>query len=124
MTKTVRLTLPMPPSGNNRNVGTGRSTRHSEKYKAFLGEVMVACLNARVDFIEGPIRSDVTIWFHPSYEPDCDNILKTIHDALQGRVYEDDAKIVEGTYRKMPDKQNPRVEVVIATIRTVVERTA
>jgi Holliday junction resolvase RusA-like endonuclease len=114
--KTIRLTLPVPPSGNNRNVGTGRSTRHSEKYKAFLAEVMAACVNGRVEFIEGPIRSDVTIYYHPSREPDCDNILKTVHDALQGWAYPDDARIVAGSYWKLPDKRNPRVEVMIQEV--------
>jgi Holliday junction resolvase RusA-like endonuclease len=117
MTHAIRLTLPVPPSGNTRNVGTGRHTRHSEKYTAFLAEVMAACVNARVEFIEGPVRSDVVIFYHPSREPDCDNVLKTLHDALQGWVYEDDARIVGGTYRKQPDKQNPRVEVVIEAWR-------
>jgi Holliday junction resolvase RusA-like endonuclease len=114
--KTIRLTLPVPPSGNNRNVGTGRSTRHSEKYKAFQAEVMAACVNGRVEFIEGPIRSDVTIYYHPSHEPDCDNILKTVHDALQGWAYVDDKMIVEGSYRKQPDRRNQRVEVVIEAV--------
>jgi Holliday junction resolvase RusA-like endonuclease len=115
--KTIRLTLPVPPSGNNRNVGTGRTTRHSEKYKVFLAEVMAACVNGRVEFIEGPIRSDVTIYYHPSREPDADNVLKTLHDALQGWAYGDDRMIVEGSYRKSPDKHNPRVEVELTAVQ-------
>jgi Holliday junction resolvase RusA-like endonuclease len=121
--KTIRLTLPVPPSGNNRNVGTGRSTRHSEKYKVFLAEVMAACVNGRVEFIEGPIRSDVAIYYHPSREPDCDNILKTVHDALQGWVYSDDGRIVEGSYRKEQDKKNPRIEVEITAVFGALHRT-
>lgn len=118
MTHAIRLTLPMPPSGNTRNTGTGRNTRHSEKYKAFLGEVTVACCNAHVEFIEGPIRSDVTIFYHPAHEPDADNILKTTHDALQGWAYADDKRIVEGAYRKRPDKHNPRVEVELTAVQS------
>lgn len=118
----IRLTLPMPPSGNNRNEGTGKHTHHSAKYTAFLWCVAAACSEAQVVAIEGPIRSDVMIYYHPSYEPDCDNVLKTVHDALQGWAYPDDALIVAGSYEKHPDKRNPRVEVVIAQIRTVLER--
>lgn len=118
----IRLTLPMPPSGNNRNEGTGKHTHHSAKYTAFLWCVAAACSEAQVVAIEGPIRSDVTIYYHPSHEPDCDNVLKSLGDALQGRAYANDTQIVAGSYEKRPDKRNPRVEVVIAQIRTVLER--
>ena len=121
MTHAIRLTLPMPPSGNNRNVGTGKHTRHSEKYTAFLGMVMAACVEARVEYIEGPIRSDVTIFYHPSHEPDVDNVLKSLNDALQGWAFADDKWIVEGSYRKQPDKRNPRVEVELTAVRTEAE---
>jgi Holliday junction resolvase RusA-like endonuclease len=118
----IRLTLPMPPSGNTRNVGTGRNTRHSAKYEAFLKRVMRACAEGQVEELTGPVVSHVAIYYHPSHEPDCDNVLKTVHDALQGWAYPDDALIVAGSYEKNPDKHNPRVEVVIAQIRTVPER--
>ena len=118
----IRLTLPMPPSGNTRSVGTGRNTRHSAKYEAFLKWVMKACAEAQIMELTGPVVSHVEIYYHLSYEPDCDNVLKTVHDALQGRAYPDDALIVGGSYAKYPDKRNPRVEVVIAQIRTVLER--
>ena len=54
--------------------------------------------------LEGNIR--------PTKKPDCDNVLKSIADALNGIAYADDAQIVHATVEKWYSEK-PRVEVVI-----------
>lgn len=44
---------------------------------------------------------------------DCDNLAKSICDALRGIVYVDDAQIVKITIEKFTDKANPRAEIAI-----------
>ena len=58
----------------------------------------------------------MSIYYHPSHEPDCDHILKSVHDSLQGFAYHDDRQIVAGSYRKQVDKAHPRVEIVILPV--------
>jgi len=112
MTATIQLTLPMPPSGNHRNVGSGKHTRHSPEYTAFLEAVGWCALAAGAVPAEGPVRVHVDIYYRRAV--DADNVLKPVHDALQGYAYLNDAQIVAGSYTRQQDKRNPRVEVTIS----------
>ena len=49
---------------------------------------------------------------NPTKKPDCDNVAKTILDALNGRAFEDDKQVVVLHIEKHYDEK-PRVEVEI-----------
>lgn len=51
----------------------------------------------------------------PTKKPDCDNIAKTILDALNGIAYDDDSQVVE-LFIVKKYSENPRVEVTLAEL--------
>ena len=64
--------------------------------------------NKRVEMLAGQVR--------PTKKPDCDNIAKTILDALNGIAYHDDSQIVTLVVEKWYTPDEP---CVIVTIKEV-----
>lgn len=54
-------------------------------------------------------------YIRPAKKPDCDNVIKTVLDALNAIAYRDDAQVVEVSFRKLYGER-PRVEVAIDAI--------
>jgi Holliday junction resolvase RusA-like endonuclease len=87
----------------------------------YRNRIIAAAKLVGVPFFTGPLLMDldvylstekITYWKRGS--GDRDNYLKLVGDALQGIAYEDDACIVGGLPRKLPDDgKGPRIEVTL-----------
>lgn len=51
----------------------------------------------------------------PTKKPDCDNIFKTVADALNGLAYDDDSQVVSASIEKYYS-DSPRIEVTVGSI--------
>ncbi len=108
----IKLTLPYPPSVN-------RIWRHGHgrTYKAtpailWEQQVVLIAKAARVKKLEGPLKITLKL-YRPQKSGDGDNRLKSVCDALQGVVYENDSWFVDYRILRYDDRANPRAEVRI-----------
>lgn len=62
-----------------------------------------------------PLAVSLAFWW-PNGRKDIDSSLKSVLDALQSVVYENDGQIMQLRVSKGVDKAQPRVEVVISEI--------
>ncbi len=72
----------------------------------------------KADLYDGPVKVVVRL-FRPRRIGDIDGSLKALFDALNGRVWEDDAQIVELLVIRGDDKNNPRVELDVSEAEVV-----
>lgn len=120
-----KFRIPGEPTGKGRPRFSTRGgfvkTYTPEKTASFENLAKLCYLDqCGAEKLEGEIRADVTAVFavpqsfskrkkaealkginHPTKKPDCDNIAKTILDALNGIAYEDDKAVVVLTVRKV-----------------------
>lgn len=61
----------------------------------------------------GPVRLVLGLWFPDRRRRDCDNVLKSIQDGLNGIAYDDDSQIVELAVTRHIDPQRPRAEIMV-----------
>ena len=66
--------------------------------------------------IEGDIMMMMVFWFQNRTRPDLFNAPKSIADALQGIVYQNDKQVTIGYLQCLYDNANPRVEVYVDSI--------
>jgi crossover junction endodeoxyribonuclease RusA len=116
--KTVRLTLPEPPSANRYWRHAKGNTYLSPDAVAYRETVWAEACKARVN---KKMACDVIFsfrWFRSRKSGDLDNRVKQLLDSLQhGCVIVSDGQIAElHAYRDDSDKSNPRVELVITPI--------
>jgi crossover junction endodeoxyribonuclease RusA len=112
----VKLTLPLPPSGNHRN---GLDTRGAKPHffatretKAFRQYVALALKAAGVRPTSGPVSVELDVY--PNREGrDLDNVEKTLWDALEGLAYDNDKRIRRKRVEMHPADRVPRVELSI-----------
>jgi crossover junction endodeoxyribonuclease RusA len=106
----LRLTLPYPPSGNDRwNAVSGRyvESREARDYRERVNKQL------KCRPLEGALVVSGVI-YRPTRRGDLDNRLKTLLDALQGVAYRDDGQIQ--AYRDLrldTDPDRPRAELLI-----------
>jgi crossover junction endodeoxyribonuclease RusA len=112
----TRLTLPLPPSGNHRNGLSTRGARvrifRRDATKAFrrLVGLVVKAAGVRPTTEAVAVELDV----YPNREGrDLDNIEKTLWDALEGLVYDNDKRIRRKRVEMHPADRLPRVELAI-----------
>ncbi len=113
MARTLKFTLPYPPSLNNL-YPTSRSGRRylSAEGKSYKQLAAAMALQAGVRVMDGELI--VTMDFYrPRKSGDLSNRVKAAEDALTGIAYHDDSQIVDIHARRFEDKANPRVEVTI-----------
>jgi crossover junction endodeoxyribonuclease RusA len=118
--KTLRLTLPLPPSVNNQYVTVGRRRVLSRGAKAFHRDVAIILrdLAMRADYDEAwvaslrnqPLACDLTFHFETPFRRDLDGGLKIALDAVCGGLGLDDRYIVTLTLAKHLDPLRPRLE--------------
>lgn len=63
--------------------------------------------------LAGPVQVGMKIYFGTKRKCDIDNFNKLVFDALSGVVWRDDSQIEELHIKKLYDKENPRVELLI-----------
>lgn len=109
--RTVRLTLPAPPSANRYwRVFRNRAVMSDEarEYKR-----LVAYLAQRAGLEPAAGEIVLTVrWYRARRSGDLSNRIKIVEDALRGVVYVDDKQVVELHAFRDDDKANPRVEIV------------
>ena len=119
--KTLRLTLPLPPSVNNQYVTVGRRRVLSRDAKAFrkdAGVVIDRMLTegtiseAWLESLRGqPLACDLIFFFETPFKRDLDGGLKISLDAVCERLGLDDRYVVSLTLAKQLDPLRPRVEI-------------
>jgi crossover junction endodeoxyribonuclease RusA len=119
--RTLRLTLPLPPSVNNQYVTVGRRRVLSRAARAFHKDVKVilADLTLRAEFDERwlaslesqPLACDLVFFFETPFRRDLDGGLKIALDAVCGGLGLDDRYIVTLTLAKHLDPLHPRLEM-------------
>lgn len=112
----IRLSLPVPPSGNHRNAISTRGGRvrvfPTAETQAFRKHVALAVKVAGIRLSNEPVAVELDIF--PNREGrDMDNIEKTLWDALEGFVYDDDKRIRRKVVEMHPADRVPRVELSI-----------
>lgn len=110
------FTLPLPPSVNHMYRRGRRGTYLSDAARAWKHAAHIAALEIFPEPLTGEI---VVVWdfYMPDGRSDASNRIKALEDALQGAAYLNDRQIVSGTYNKLRDKHNPRVEATIWKLR-------
>lgn len=110
-----------------------------EKTVNYENRVKAMYVYGRFPKLEGPIRVSVVMYFGipasvskkarqlmldgeilPAKKPDCDNVCKSILDAIQGIAFDDDKQVVELRAKKLYS-DNPRVVVKLHPY-TVIEK--
>lgn len=61
----------------------------------------------------GSLKIDVGLYFGTKRKSDIDNFSKLLLDALKGLVFVDDSQIMEASFSKHYDKENPRIVLTV-----------
>ncbi len=69
------------------------------------------------EVLKGPIRVQMEVYFKSKASSDIDNVCKAMLDSLTGVIWKDDRQIQELHVWKNQDKENPRVEVEVITLK-------
>ncbi|HZI06723.1 MAG TPA: RusA family crossover junction endodeoxyribonuclease [Archangium sp.] len=111
--KSIRLTLPYPPSANTYwKPSRGRGLVPSDEAGQYKAAVAAIAKAAGVLPLVGPVRLTLRA-FRPRRVGDLDNVRKVLLDALQGWAYLDDGQVSEDHGYRLEDSKNPRVEVLL-----------
>ena len=109
------FTLPLPPSANRywrnwrgRMVISSEARKYKEQVSKVLAEQGAVCLG------DGPVAILMRV-FRKIKSGDLDNRIKVVLDSLRGIVYQDDKQVVEIHAFRHDDRDNPRVEIQIAS---------
>lgn len=83
-----------------------------------MNDMKMCALAARPDGWPTDARYSLTIipHFPDLRRRDLDNLEKTVGDALNGIIWDDDSQIDEVYKRRHLDRENPRVEITITII--------
>lgn len=104
------ITLPVPPRLNTKYRTTRNGGFYTHKtHRDYKTQVQKLCIASRVIQHMGLVKMTL-VWYRSRKAGDIDSRLKTLLDALNGFMYEDDSQIHElQVYRSDADKKNPRV---------------
>lgn len=124
--KTLRLTMPLPPSVNNQYVTINRRRRLSPDAKKFrraaanMLRPQIGADPAIEQFMEtlvnAPFACDMIFFFETPFKRDLDGGLKIALDALSEALGIDDRYAVSITLEKRIDPLTPRLEVEIGLL--------
>lgn len=124
--RTLKLSLPLPPSVNNQYVTVGRRRVLSKDAKGFrrsvAGIVRDAFDGGRIDptwpaqLQEQPLACDLSFYFETPYKRDLDGGLKIALDALFEALGLDDRYVVSLTLEKKIDPLRPRLELELGSL--------
>lgn len=119
-TKSLKLSLPVPPSVNsiyyNTRGGGRRLTSKAEKYMKDARAVANQAVDEQSWVRQGKgvwLYLDLVFYFPDRRRRDSHNCLKVLLDALEEIVYEDDMYVMPRIQSVEYDKENPRVELHI-----------
>ena len=123
------------PQGTKRHVGKGVMIESCATVKPWRVLVAQSAVAARVPLLRGPVRLSVVFMFNrpaghfrkdgtlkpsaPAYhsvKPDGSKLLRSTEDSLSGLIFEDDARIVGGTWEKRYTVSGERPGALITVI--------
>ncbi|WNG57376.1 RusA family crossover junction endodeoxyribonuclease [Archangium gephyra] len=111
--KSIRLTLPYPPSANTYwKPAPGRGLVPSDEARRYKAAVAELARREGVLPLIGPVRLTLRA-YRPRRVGDLDNVRKVLLDALQGWAYLDDGQVSEDHGYRLEDPKRPRVEVLL-----------
>ena len=117
----VTLTLPWAVlcSVNKRVNRVGDRIRLTREYRQSkeAARLLVSSQTRDVPLMEGPVAVDLAFHMPDRRKRDPDNLLKLIHDALTGFVYEDDDQIRRQSWEVVGvDRDDPRAEITVRAL--------
>lgn len=124
MTQTLSFTVPGPVVPKHRPRFTGGyayTDSRTRKYEQHVRTSAMAALEAwklKNGHWNGARRFilSVSVYMPDKRKRDLDNCLKSISDALNGLLYNDDSQLDEIYAARFLDKEEPRVDVRVATL--------
>lgn len=113
----IYLTLPSPPSVNQLygHTRTGHKFKKN-KHHYYMADVQKLC---KIQYQGKPLDCALYVelrWYRPRRSGDIDSCLKTMLDAMQGFIYDNDSQIEKLLITKDYDKLRPRMEVMVVPI--------
>lgn len=122
MASSLTLTIPFALlARDNERIGGMMRGRLllSQKYRRKKESARLAAMaQYRGQPLDGDLRISGVAYWPDRRRRDLMFFVKALHDALEGVCYHDDVQLVEVQYRKGElDKENPRVELAIESIK-------
>lgn len=121
LNRSLKLTVPYPPSVNTLYVQRGRRKSLSPVHVAYRDDIAVRAIAAmledgrKVEPYNVPVRMDMLV-YRPRKTGDLDNVFKTLLDGLEGVVFRNDSQVVQIVATRLDDRANPRVEIEVTPI--------
>ena len=113
----IYLTLPSPPILNHLYGISRNGVRYKKPaHTQYVTNVQKLC---RVQYQGKPLTTSMYVelrWYRPRRSGDIDSCLKTMLDAMQGFIYENDSKIDKLLITRDYDKERPRMEVMVVSL--------
>jgi crossover junction endodeoxyribonuclease RusA len=120
------------PQGSKRHIGNGVMLESCKRVKPWRLLVVEAAVRAGVPLLKGPVTMSVVFLFarpmghfrkdnslkpsapkHHAVRPDGSKLIRSTEDALSKLLYEDDSRIVTGTWHKRYCVDNERPGAII-----------
>jgi len=118
--KTIKLTLPYPPTVNHYWGQLGSKKFLGKKGKEFREAVFLCSLNARKGALNERLHMEVYLYPPDNRKRDVDNVLKPLLDALEhAGVYENDSQIDKLCITRMDVTKGGVCDVVISQLGDV-----
>jgi crossover junction endodeoxyribonuclease RusA len=118
--KTIKLTLPYPPTVNHYWGQVGSKKFLGKKGKEFRKAVFLCAYNERKGALNERLHMEVYLYPPDNRKRDVDNILKPLLDALEhANVYENDSQIDKLCVTRMDVTKGGSCEVVISQLEVV-----
>jgi Holliday junction resolvase RusA-like endonuclease len=106
---------------------------YNQTYAQFIKDMAWHMKSVKKLMLKDPLKTEITFWkkipkstskketelMHNTYcvsNVDLDNLEKSVYDAMNGHVYEDDKQIVEHLTRKKLTKDKARIEITLQKI--------
>jgi Holliday junction resolvase RusA-like endonuclease len=112
----VQFTVGGKPQGKQRpRLGKGGRVYTPAATKRYERMVKWSALEARPRGwkLTGRFRVEVACYFPDERRRDCDNVLKSVMDALNRVLYNDDSQVTIARVLTAVDRERPRTEVVV-----------
>ncbi|HEX7048833.1 MAG TPA: RusA family crossover junction endodeoxyribonuclease [Longimicrobiales bacterium] len=120
----IRVKLPWAvlASVNDRVNRVGDRLRLTTQYRQAkdTARALVATQTRDAPLLTGPVEVRLRFWTPDNRRRDPDNLLKMLHDAMTGILYEDDVQIRRQVWEVAGvDRATPRVEIEVEPLRAV-----
>jgi Holliday junction resolvase RusA-like endonuclease len=115
---TLQIVIPgLPQSGNHAKVSNGHGGQVRTEASREYDRRIVSIAKAAVVIARWKIPDYVRVDMHiVNCRNDRENVMKEVHDPLQGIVFHHDSRILDGRVIKCKDNEGPRVVLQISEV--------